>query len=156
VNWEAIGSIAELIGALAVLATLIYLALQIRQNTKGMEETRKVELARNRTLTTQLRTDWLLSEATSKEMHPMYNKLYTAGFPKEPKSLQVLTAEEKIQLGFFQVVNRMINENAKYQYDMGLIDEESYESSRLVLQNMRLIWDELGISEGSLLVDKDP
>lgn len=33
VNWEAIGAIGEIVGAAAVFATLIYLALQIRQNT---------------------------------------------------------------------------------------------------------------------------
>lgn len=33
-NWEAIGSIAEALGAAGVIATLLYLALQIRQNTR--------------------------------------------------------------------------------------------------------------------------
>ncbi len=33
-NWDAIGAIGEIIGALAVVATLFYLAFQIRQNTK--------------------------------------------------------------------------------------------------------------------------
>jgi len=33
-NWEAIGAIGELIGAAAVVVTLIYLAVQIRQNTR--------------------------------------------------------------------------------------------------------------------------
>ncbi len=33
-NWDAIGASAELVGALATVATLAYLALQIRQNTK--------------------------------------------------------------------------------------------------------------------------
>jgi hypothetical protein len=32
-NWEAIGAVGELAGASAVLITLIYLAVQIRQNT---------------------------------------------------------------------------------------------------------------------------
>lgn len=32
-NWEAIGSAAELVAALATVATLVYLAIQIRQNT---------------------------------------------------------------------------------------------------------------------------
>ncbi len=36
VNWEAIGAIGELIGGVAVIATLIYLAVQLRQNTKGI------------------------------------------------------------------------------------------------------------------------
>ena len=32
-NWEAIGAVGELVGAIAVVATLAYLAMQIRQNT---------------------------------------------------------------------------------------------------------------------------
>ena len=35
-NWDAIGSIGEVIGALAVVATLIYLAHQTRMNTKAV------------------------------------------------------------------------------------------------------------------------
>ena len=33
-NWEAIGAIAELIGGLAVLVTLIYLSIQVKQNSQ--------------------------------------------------------------------------------------------------------------------------
>ncbi len=36
-NWDALGAIAELVGAIAVLLTLIYLAVQIRQNNKLAE-----------------------------------------------------------------------------------------------------------------------
>lgn len=32
-NWDALGAIGEIIGAAAVFATLVYLAVQIRQNT---------------------------------------------------------------------------------------------------------------------------
>jgi hypothetical protein len=34
-NWEAVGAIAELLGALGVIGSLFYLASQIRQNTKS-------------------------------------------------------------------------------------------------------------------------
>jgi hypothetical protein len=36
-NWEAIGAIGEIIGAVAVLITLIYLAMQIKQNTTSVK-----------------------------------------------------------------------------------------------------------------------
>ena len=32
-NWEAIGAIGEIVGAISVLVTLIFLILQIQQNT---------------------------------------------------------------------------------------------------------------------------
>jgi hypothetical protein len=36
-NWDAIGAIGETIGALAVFLTLVYLSIQIRQNTKAVQ-----------------------------------------------------------------------------------------------------------------------
>ena len=35
-NWEAIGALSEMIGAIAVVITLVYLAIQIRQNTRAI------------------------------------------------------------------------------------------------------------------------
>lgn len=43
-NWEAVGAIGEIVGAIAVVATLYYLALQIRENTA---RTRQVEANTN-------------------------------------------------------------------------------------------------------------
>jgi len=37
-NWDAVGAIGEVVGAAAVVITLVYLAIQIRQNTKQIEE----------------------------------------------------------------------------------------------------------------------
>ena len=36
-NWDAIGAVGELVGAIAVVVTLIYLASQLRQNTKALK-----------------------------------------------------------------------------------------------------------------------
>jgi hypothetical protein len=36
-NWDAIGAISELVGAVAVLVTLVYLAVQVRDNTKTVK-----------------------------------------------------------------------------------------------------------------------
>jgi hypothetical protein len=35
-NWEALGAIGEIVGTVAVVVTLGYLAVQIRQNTRTM------------------------------------------------------------------------------------------------------------------------
>ena len=44
-NWEAIGAIGEILGAAGVIATLAYLAVQIRQNTKMARAATRQELA---------------------------------------------------------------------------------------------------------------
>jgi hypothetical protein len=36
-NWEAIGAIAEAMGAVGVIATLAYLSIQLRQNTNSVQ-----------------------------------------------------------------------------------------------------------------------
>ena len=35
-NWDAIGAIGEVVGGVAVIATLLYLAVQIRQNARSV------------------------------------------------------------------------------------------------------------------------
>ena len=39
-NWEAIGAIGEVLGAIGVIVTLVYLAGQLRQNTKELRSAR--------------------------------------------------------------------------------------------------------------------
>ena len=36
-NWEAIAAVGEVLGALGVLASLVYLASQIRDNTRSLQ-----------------------------------------------------------------------------------------------------------------------
>ena len=43
-NWEAIGAIGEIIGAIAVIVTIAYLAIQIRQNTLALRSTATNEI----------------------------------------------------------------------------------------------------------------
>jgi len=38
-NWDAVGAIAEIVGAVSVLATLLYLAKQIKDNSKLLSST---------------------------------------------------------------------------------------------------------------------
>lgn len=44
-NWEAIGAIGEMIGAVGVIVTLGYLAYQIRQNTQQLAQNERTSMA---------------------------------------------------------------------------------------------------------------
>lgn len=37
-NWDALGAVAELLGAIGVLASLVYLGIQIHQNTRWLKQ----------------------------------------------------------------------------------------------------------------------
>ncbi len=55
-NWEAIGAVGEILGALAVVISLAYVAIQIRQNT----EVTRVASAQN-LLTNDINTHFLIA-----------------------------------------------------------------------------------------------
>ncbi len=44
-NWEAIGAIGELLGAVAVVLTLAYLAVQVRQNSENLNQNTRAVIA---------------------------------------------------------------------------------------------------------------
>lgn len=44
-SWDAVGAIAELVGAIAVLATLIYLSIQVKQNSKLQDRQNEIAVA---------------------------------------------------------------------------------------------------------------
>jgi hypothetical protein len=44
-NWDAVGAISALIGAIAVVASLVYLAFEVRQNTRQLEQSEQTAIA---------------------------------------------------------------------------------------------------------------
>lgn len=50
-NWEAISAVSELLAALAVIVTIVYLAIQVRQNTNALRST-ATQAAHDQTATT--------------------------------------------------------------------------------------------------------
>ena len=74
-NWDAIGAIGEIVGALAVLVTLIYLALQIRQAKKQISLIGIQERAKQiQNLMLPIATDPSLASIIMKAGHPPFGK----------------------------------------------------------------------------------
>ena len=44
-NWDAVGAVAELLGAIGVIVSLVYLAIQIRRNTRIQKRTNLGDIA---------------------------------------------------------------------------------------------------------------
>ena len=60
-NWDALGAIAELLGAVAVFFTLAYLALQVRQNANALRHQNEFSAAQ----IMQARTDTLINASAA-------------------------------------------------------------------------------------------
>ena len=56
-NWDALGAIAELLGAIAVFLTLAYLTVQVRQNSAALKQQNQFSAAQ----IMQAKTDTFMS-----------------------------------------------------------------------------------------------
>jgi len=114
--WDAIGAIAELLGALGVFGSLLYLAVQIRQNTKALRGT-TIDA-----VTTHQRDElrW------AGELTPTFEKA-----DRDPDSM---TSEEWGQVRAWITAAMTTRQNSYFQYRQGLLDEEIWKSNRQIIK----------------------
>ena len=143
------GSIGEVVGAVAVVVTLIYLAKQIKQNTHAMEEGRRLALAQ----TYQMRSDalqaMLVQAADSEHVGPIIIKLTGLGYPEDVKALDALTDDERGRFRMWQIAQQTHWDNMHYQFQHGYLDREYYDDAfkdRVV--RLAPTWKALGLTSG--------
>ena len=107
-NWEAIGAVGEILGAIAVLVTLGYLAAQIRQNTRAMRAAAVSAVYDTHTMTE-------------------YNERYIMLVLKAQRS-EALTAEERVHMvERFTTIMRGL-ESLWYQQQLGVLSPRQFEN----------------------------
>ena len=84
-NWEAIGAIGEIVGAIAVVITLLYLASQTRQNTKA----------------THAQATASVAAEMEKNMLSIANDGFLAEAYEKAINRERLSPQEAIRLGFW-------------------------------------------------------
>ncbi|MEM9388609.1 MAG: hypothetical protein AAGA68_26450 [Pseudomonadota bacterium] len=143
-----LGALGELLGAIGVIASLIYLAIQVRQNTRAMEESRRLALAQ----TYQMRADALqemLVHAAQSEVGAIIVKLTKAGYPRDIKALDALTDEERGRFRQWQIAQQTHWDNMHFQYQQGFLDPEYYECAfRERVVRLAPTWRTLGLTSG--------
>jgi hypothetical protein len=118
-NWDSIGAIGEIVGALAVLATLIYLAIQIRQSSDTQRAQTHQQLAHERTLNMRMMI----------QNREIRHGMAKAQFGKP------LTADEQGLLYWFTILTLRTYENELYQHSKGMIEDEELEVQRALLDS---------------------
>jgi hypothetical protein len=142
------GAIGEVVGALGVVVTLIYLTKQIRLNTIAMDEARKLALAQ----TYQMRSDalqaMLVHAADSEHIGPIIIKLTELGYPEDVTALEKVTSEERRRFRLWQIAQQTHWDNMFFQYEHGYLDEESYEDSfKLRVRRLTPTWRALNLMD---------
>ena len=142
-----LGALGEFLGSIAVLATLVYLSMQIRHNTRSMDESKKLALAQ----TYQVRSDalqmMLVQAADSEHIGPIINKLTSAGYPEDISALDELSAVERQRFRLWQIAQETHWDNMFFQYQQGFIDEEYYRDSfRKRVKRLAPTWKALNVA----------
>ena len=148
---QLLGNFGEFVGAIAVVATLFYLARQVRHskesvdaNTQALEESRKIQMAATYQARVQNMSENARLMSSSADLSEIAFKASEAGWPSL-RALDQLDGVEKhrfrhwIQLQFLNI------ENLHYQYEVGLLDTRFYESVVSErIKNMGPAWKEFG------------
>ena len=140
-NWEAIGAIGEIVGAIAVVLTLLFLTMQLRQNTKAVDESRKATVSQLYQFRANMHMDGMLRRAESTG----YNELELQH--KARTDLASLTEVELEFLRIHQVANAVRLDNGLFQHRNGFLDDDFVEYIENVIASLYPVWVELGILE---------
>lgn len=114
-NWDAVGALAELLGAIGVIVTLFYLALQVRQNTKTVKAA------------TELETGRLWSDVHGRVAHsPDMAAIWDRGLTDE----RTLSPAEKQRFIWFVAEYLFLVESLYRQWRMDYLSDASWEPHR--------------------------
>ena len=115
-NWDAIGAIAELLGAIGVIASLVYLATQIRHSRDQMRAATHLQL-----------NEFIGESATS--LPPPDMELTRLG----NEGSQPLSEEDAYRYNLWAMRMVISLESAHYQYRIGMLDEDRWRLHRFTL-----------------------
>jgi hypothetical protein len=117
-NWDAIGAMAELLGAIGVILTLFYLATQIRQNTSSVRTAAGMDMSKQAAA-------WIARMTVQPELGRIYNLA-----SQDP---ELLTSDEKIRYATYVAEIFFLYEGQYEMYQQHQIEEHIWMQKRDLL-----------------------
>jgi hypothetical protein len=120
-NLNDLANLGQIIGAIGVMITLVYLAIQNRQNTKAVRSSSIQNLVQSLSTTAQAAVE-------NKHIIPLLLKANTGA--------GALTEEERTQLHFWFLMTFRRFEGVYFQRDLGFVDAaviEGFERSHIAI-----------------------
>ena len=125
-NWDALGAVAELLGAIAVFLTLAYLAVQIRQSSKALDLQNHFAAAQ----IMQARTDTMMAFLSSISASAENTKAGTQIVEfSEGDNIDDFSKEEADKITMILQMQRGMFENLYDQNKRGLLTDGYYEGA---------------------------
>lgn len=147
---QDLGSVGEFISSIAVVATLLYLAIQTKQ-------TQKIVRAQTRQSWAEATQYALMTAADSDYLPLIEQKLYAAGFPENQAAIDELDPVERSRYTKYLIANTHRIRSHLYQVSIGVCEdvmapprgrwEPSLRAFGLgdVADDMERLYDEVGV-----------
>ena len=132
-NWDAVGAVGEIVGAAAVLVTLVYLSAQIRSARLSQQ--------------TQMRNE-AFRQMQEFSYYVMSDQSLAWSFHKGVEDPEALSPEQQAQFWQSAFAFLKLTENIYLHYLKGAVDEEAWAGLRAILTayvtrpGLRTYWEE--------------
>ena len=143
-NWEAIGAIGELVGGIAVIATLIYLAIQVRHSKTLLERNEKIALSQMYQARADARMSQVIAQARSGRA-----QLISSVWGR-PEVIDGLEGDDREIVRQYMIATMVHQDNILYQAKLGLLDAKASDLYKLIAPNVP-VWKKLDIELTSLV-----
>jgi hypothetical protein len=122
-NWEAIGVTAEVVGAIAVVVSLVYLAVQVRSNTRALRASSSFETAHswaslNEQIVSMLAGDSQFQSGDESRLVRASALFYGANTKSEE-----LTETERVIMSYLHRALFQKLEGQYFLYELGYLDD---------------------------------
>ena len=132
IDWEVVGAVGEIIGGIAVICTLFYLAVQIRQNTE----------------TTRVQIRQAISDAQSSNINLRATDPHIVKMIIKSRKGEELEEEELLRMQFHLDATLRQFENIHAQYRAGFFPESEWASieaglaSTMTVEPSTSVWEQ--------------
>ena len=146
---QLLGNYGEFVGAIAVVITLGYLAVQIRQNTRAIVHNREVETARNFMARTSQRLEISKVVVESPELAEILVQVDGNNAEPNLEAIDGLSPVDRRRLFSLYRMQALQSESIFFQEQAGLVDQELYESTRRFVAQSADVWFHPNVLSGS-------
>ena len=143
---QLLGNIGEFVGAIAVVVTLAYLAVQVRHskeateaNTRLAEESHRLALAENQIARVNLIERQMRDLSSSPDLAEIFVKYDREG-------IRALSPVERRRFASWHIIQHYVLDSQHYQYELSMLDEESWQDAVRRIKAQIPVWDQLDMT----------
>lgn len=143
---QLLGNVGEFVGAVAVVVTLVYLAVQVRQskeateaNTRLAEESHRLALAQNQIARVNLIERQMRDLSSSPSLAEIFEKY-------DQEGINALNPAERRRFTSWHITQHYLLDSQHYQHELGMLDDDSWQDAVRRIKAQIPIWDQLDMT----------